>query len=121
MRFFLNGIQGGSAVHIRTADTALNVLFVNDDGTPLNLNSPAVATVELFDTEERADAPLTSISVTPHPTAAAAGYGIVNISDINLDVPRGTLFMWGRYKNNAGTGGGTLVSVGSTAASLLVI
>lgn len=121
MRFFLNGIEGGAAIHVRSADTLLNVLFVNDDGTPLNLAAPAVVTVEFFTTEERTDAPLATITVTPHPTASAAGYGTVLISDTNLDLERGTLYVWGRHKTNSGTGSGTVVSVGVSAGTLQVI
>jgi hypothetical protein len=45
MKFFLNGIEGNSLIHVRNADTVFNTLFLTDAGLPLSLASPAEVSV----------------------------------------------------------------------------
>lgn len=120
MKFLMNGIEGNRLIHIRKSDSVFNVLFLADNGTPLNISSPATAEVEFFSSSVRTDAPITTISVTPA-AGAAAGYGTLLIQDNNLDLPRGELYAWGRYTSNGGTGSGTLVSIGTTSTVIKVI
>ena len=120
MKFFVNGSEGNALIHVRGADTVYNILFLNDDGTPLSLASPAVAEVEFFTTEERTDTPSPVLTVTPG-AGAAAGFGTLVIQDSNLLLERGTVYAWGRYKSGAGTGVGTLVSIGITPSEIKVI
>ena len=120
MRFFINGTEGNSLIHVRGADSTFNVLFLTDAGEPLSLASPAEATVEFFTTRSRIDTAPASTVVAPG-AGAAAGLGTITIQDSNLDLSRTTWYAWGKYKSNSGTGGGTLVAVGSTPSTLEVI
>jgi hypothetical protein len=120
MRFFINGAEGNSLIHVRNADSTFNVLFLTDTGQPLSLASPAEAVVEFFTAKARVDAPPTSITVTPS-AGAAAGLGTIVVQDTNLDLSRTKWYVWGRYKSNAGTGPGTLVYIGGTPSTLEVI
>lgn len=120
MRFLINGVEGNSLTHIRGSDSVFNVLFLSDTGTPLSLASPALATLEFFTSATRSDTPAATLSVTPG-AGAAAGYGTALIQDTNLDLSRGTTYVWGRYKSDSGTGVGTTVVVGVSPAKLEVV
>lgn len=120
MRFFINGVEGGGYNLIKSADLAFNCLFMGDQGAVVSIVSPASAIIEVFSSPTRADTPLLTLTITPG-AGAAAGYGTTNIEDNLSALTRGTLYLWGKVSSPAGTGPSSLVQIGRSPTSLVVI
>lgn len=120
MKLYLNGLQGGAITYLRGSDLTLQCWFVNDDGSAVNLTSPAVTILELFVANVRLDTPPITLTVTPG-AGQANGLGTVTIQDTDTTLARGTTYyVWGKWASGAGTGVGTTILISSTPSTLTV-
>ena len=120
MKFLIQGTEGNVVQHLLTGDTTFNVQLLNDDGSPLSIASPAVVTIEYFSGKVRTDTPITAKTVTPG-AGAAAGFGTLVISDLDVVPPRNTYYLWARYSSNGGTGAGATVLIANVPAQIQVL
>jgi hypothetical protein len=123
MRLLVNGVQGTAISHILSSDTTLNLQFLNDDGSPIDISAPGVATLELFSTPARTDTPATvlAVSVTG---SSVSGFGSAKIEDTvtSATLARGTQYrIWGKFASDAGSGPSTLVQVASVPSILVIV
>lgn len=80
MRLLINGVEAGSPSMFKSAGGTYKCLFLEDDGTPVDLSS-GTTTVEIYDTESRVNTVILSASVTPDGTVPDGGHGSITITD----------------------------------------
>ncbi len=120
MRLIVNGIENGENQYLYGSDATLTLLFCEDDGTPLTLIAPVVASVEMYPSSSRAAVAIGSLTLT----IGADGLGGICtavIQDTATLPPRGTVYLSGVWKSGPGTGIGTLVKISSGFDTLTVI
>ena len=120
MRFLINGQEGAVITHVKSADSVLNVQLLNDDGSPINVASPAVITIEYFNDKTRSDTPLTTKTAVPA-AGAAAGFATLTIQDTDVTPDRGTYYLWAKLNSTGSSGAGALVTVAILPSQIQII
>lgn len=91
MRALFDGVEGGSLTRFKGADSSLNLMLINDDGSSLDITGDEIS-IAIYSTDIRNASPVATFEAEIQ--EAKAGFCTVALAAADMTFGPGTFFMY---------------------------